>query len=153
MKKRIFTLTVNYDDPRWHEIRSADYSLVEGSLTVDRFPLQGKGQQQVTMELVCNKEVATTQEIIDEIKRRGYRLPDRAETEAFLEANPEESKTPIFSLCGSILRKGRRSTIPCLFHWRKRRMLNLMPLTSLWGQGNCFPAVRLPKKSKMKKAK
>ena len=151
-KKQIFTLTVNYDDPRWHEIREADYTSVGAGLTVERFPLQGSGEQKITVQFVSFKGAVTTKEIISEIRRQGCRLPDRAETEALLQVVPEERENKVFfSLCGSIVKKGRNATIPCLSYFRKCHSLDLVRFDSLWG-APCLLAVRLPKE-KVRKTK
>lgn len=99
----LFTMAVDYASERWESINRAIYAFVADGLTVKDFPIRGTGTAEVTYDYVTFDHEPTTQEVFDEVERRGdARMPDRAESETFLEKNPEERKqAPVIALCGS----------------------------------------------------
>lgn len=98
----MFTVSVNYDDPRWSEVKGEDFVSVEPPITDYVFWPAYHGQACVVMEYIVFVIEPTGREVLDEMKRRGLRAPDRAETETFLDKFPDEQKKfPIVSLCGT----------------------------------------------------
>lgn len=103
----VYELQVNYDDPGHHTLNPDEYSYVEGGLTEKDFPVRGTGEVDVMYEYVTFDQDPTTQEVLDEIERRGnLRVPDFAETRDFHAQNPGERKGGwIVSLCGVVTRR------------------------------------------------
>ncbi len=104
----LFTMVVDYASDRWKSINKALYSFVDGGLTVADFPIRGTGTAEVEYDYITFDHEPTTQEVFDEVERRGNcRMPDRAETETFLEKNTEERKqAPVIALCGTLSDRG-----------------------------------------------
>lgn len=138
-----FTVSVNYEDPRWAEIQRDSYTYVNPDLKYSHFPIGGHGAMEVAMEYVTFDHEPTTQEALDEIKRRGLRRPDRAEAESFLDQHPEEQKKfPVIGLCGSVVdRRGRRN-VACVNACEGERNLYFYWLLNRWYQFCRFLAVR-----------
>lgn len=99
---KTFTVSVNYDDPRWREISCEDFVSIEPPITDYHFWFARHGQGDVVIEYVIFANEPTGWEVLDEMKRCGLRAPDRAETETFLDKFPDEQKKfSIISLCGT----------------------------------------------------
>ncbi len=64
---KVFTVSVNYDDPRWRELKSDTYEYVNKDLKLEHFPVGGHGVSKVVMEYIIFNYEPTTREILDEI--------------------------------------------------------------------------------------
>lgn len=108
---RTLVAPVNYDDPAYRRIDRDEYYYADNELRPEHFPIRHQGQVNVTFEYITFDHEPTTQEVLDEVERRGdVELPDFANTRDFHKANPDErKKAPVISLCGSVvvLRGGR----------------------------------------------
>ncbi len=143
---RVFRVSVNYADARWSTLEGP-YTYVNSDLEPKHFPINGKGESEVTMEYVTfDHEPTTTQEVLDEIERRGnLRRPDRAEAESFIDAYPEEKdKYPIIGLCGALVGRDGRRDVACVRAHESRRRLAFGWLAYRWAQSCRFLAVRKP---------
>lgn len=141
-----FIVFVNYDDPRWRTIQHGSYARVNVDLGPEHFLIGGHGTREVVMEYVIfdDNYEPTAREVIAEISRRGLRLPDRAETESFLDQHPEAGQLgPTIGLCGSITARGEESDIAFIDvfggGWRT---MEFVWLDDCWDVGCCFLAVR-----------
>ncbi len=107
---------VNYDDPAHRRIDREKYYNVADSLRSEHFPIRHSGQANVTYEYVTFDHDPTTQEVLDEVERRGdVELPDFANTRDFHNANPDErKKAPVISLCGAIVSRDGRRGVACV---------------------------------------
>lgn len=135
-----FLVSVN-PDSRWRSIDRANYYYVDGALTVDDFPISGSAGE-VTMTYVTLDHEPSTQEVLDEFKRRGLKRPDRAQVESFLEQNPgERQKYPVIGLCGS--RGERRGVGSVAYVYADSRDIGLGwdGIDNRWGQVCRFLAV------------
>lgn len=136
-----FTCTVDHDDPAYRTMpkQGGDWYYVDTSLTTAHFPITRKGIEEVTYEYVEFDHEPTTQEVLNEIKRRGLERPDYAETMAFLKEHPNERKVaPVISLCGLV---GDRLVADVDARGFGLRLL-WDDLSSRWGQRCRFLAVR-----------
>ncbi len=143
VNRQSFTVMVNYDDPRWQGIDRPAYYYINDSLTVADFPVYKTGSEEVDYEYVEFDHDPTTQEVLDEIDRRGLRVPDRAEAEVFLDKNPDEPKKRwIAALCGTVsIRYGYRGVADVDANGRCRG-LDWDRLGNRWGRRGRFLAVR-----------
>lgn len=98
-----FTVSVNYDDPRWRAIKNDDYARVSGQLRPYQFPIIGHGTAEVIMQCIAFDDYEpTAQDVMIEIYKRGLRLPDRAETESFFDQYHQGQRKHVIGLCGSV---------------------------------------------------
>lgn len=113
----LFTMVVDYVSDRWKSINKALYAYVNPELTVEDFPIRGTGTAEVTYDYVTFDHEPSTQEVFDEVERRGdVRMPDRAEAETFLEKNPEERKqAPVIALCGLVAERCGDRIVACVY--------------------------------------
>lgn len=138
-----FTISVNYDAPCWAEIRRDSYTYVNPDLKHSHFPIGGHGAMEVVMEYVAFDHEPTTKEILDEIKRRGLRRPDRAEAESFLNQQPEEQKKfPVIGLVGSVVERIGEQNVAYVDANVGERAPDFYWLDSRWYQYCRFLAVR-----------
>ena len=140
----LFTMVVDYASDRWKSINKALYAYINDSLTVADFPIAGTGTGEVTYDYVTFDHEPTTQEVFDEIERRGnVRRPDRAEAETFLEKNPEERKqAPVIALCGSIVDRSGDRSVACVDANGNGLCLRWGWLDDRWNQSCRFLVVR-----------
>lgn len=113
--KRLFA-PVNYDDPAHRRIDRDQYYYVDNGLTPEHFPIRHTGQADVTFDYITFDHEPTTQEVLDEVERRGdVELPDFAATRDFHKANPDErKKAPVISLCGSFVDRSGSRYVACV---------------------------------------
>lgn len=142
--RTVFTVpNINYDDPRWRSLKG-DYYFSNTDLRPEHFPISRKGVGEVVMEYVVFDHEPTTQEALDCINGRSdLRLPDRAETEKFLDQNDQERKKfPIIGLCGSVVERSGDRSVACVFAGGDGRYLVFDWLGGHWDQHCRFLAVR-----------
>lgn len=141
-----FTVFVNYDDPRWRTIQRDDYARVNRHLYPCHFPINGRGTSEVIMECIAFDDYEPrAQDVMIEISKRGLRLPDRAETESFLDQYPEAQRmVPVIGLCGSVWARDIFLNIGFIdeSYVGGGRTMNFTLLTEYWDIGCCFLAVR-----------
>ena len=101
------TIQVNGDDPRWKSINEDDYNYVNDNLTIEDFPVK-PGKRTIEYEVIEFDDDKTTQEIMEEIKKRGLRLPDRAEAETILDDVEGEY---IIGICGVVQSDARSRSV------------------------------------------
>lgn len=133
---RRFSGVVNYDDPRWTEIRKGDYTYVDSDARVTHFPIQGKGQAPVTYGYLMCDHQPTTREVLDQVRRRGdIRHPDRAETESFIDAHQaEKDKYPVIGLYGSVVKLRGLRPVAYVRAYGSYRRLGFRGLGGRWGR-------------------
>lgn len=106
----LFRVTVDYGLPLAQMIASGKYDWTNGDITPERFPIQGEGKAPRELVLVHLDKVATTDEALAELDRRGLRPAKIEELLALGAARPELQKEfPIVAL-GSrfVSRRGGR---------------------------------------------
>ncbi|MBI3115399.1 MAG: hypothetical protein HYZ09_02825 [Candidatus Kerfeldbacteria bacterium] len=137
-------MVVDYASDRWKSINKALYAYVNDSLTVADFPIRGTGTGEVTYDYVTFDHEPTTQEVFDEVERRGdLRMPDRAEAETFLEKNPEERKqAPVVAFCGSLTGRGGLRCVAFVYAYADGVRLGWDWFDFRWVQSSRFLAVR-----------
>ena len=139
----VFTVSVNYDDQRWSAIQRQAYAYANPDLKPKHFPVGGRGVSEVVVEYVTFDHEPTTQEVMDKIQRRGLRVPDRAETESFLDTHPEEQKkSPVIGLCASVVARHGFRSVPDVYASAGERHLHFSWLSRHWSQYCRFFAVR-----------
>lgn len=107
---KTFTVLVDYDDPEhYREINPNDYYFVRSGLRrEEHYPIDRKFSGLVKrifeyLKFDNDDDERNTRKILDEIKHRGLRRPDFAETRDFLKAFPDEQNdASIISFCGTI---------------------------------------------------
>lgn len=139
----LFTM-VDYASDRWKFINKTLYCYVVDGLTVKDFPIRGTWAEEVQYDYVTFDHEPTTQEVFDEVERRGdVRMPDRAEAETFLEKNPEERKqAPVIALCGTLSNRGGGRSVACVNAEAVGVGLGWGWLFTRWGQNCRFLVVR-----------
>ena len=135
---------VNYDDPAHRRIDRDEYVYHDDSLTPEHFPIRHTGQADVEYDYITFDHDPTTQEVLDEVERRGdVELPDFANTRDFHKANPDErKKAPVISLCGSITDDGGYRGVAYVGASARGLSLYWSWIDYRWGQSCRFLVVR-----------
>lgn len=138
------TARVTYGNPDHHRLKRDQYRYIEGGLSSADFPVRGTEEADVTYEYVTFDHEPTTQEVLDEIGRRGnLRVPDFAETRDFHAQNPgEREKGWIMSLCGVVTRRGGDPGVALVDAYVHGLDLDWGWLDTRWRQARRFLAVR-----------
>lgn len=133
---RCLKALVNYDDPAHRSIDPKQYAYVDPSLSPEHFPVRGKGQAEVIFKYLEFDHEATTEEVLHTIAGRSdVRRPDKAETDSYLKANPQEpQEAPVISLCGAIEGRGCERRVACAYAGLDGVSLPWYWLSFRWGQ-------------------
>lgn len=134
--------TVNYDDPRWSRIDKGAYAYVDSDATPGSYPLQGTGTAVVEFDIRQFDHEPTTEQVMAWQNEDGFRTPDRAEVETYLDAHRAQTKQyPIVGICGKVFASGGR----CVWYVDERehgRGLLYDHLGGSWDQSFRFLRVR-----------
>ena len=141
-KEGIFPTKVNYDLSVESLVANGKYDWKNENITNKNFPTTKKGEVSLNMELVHFNQTLTSEEVIADLKKRGFRPAELHELLSFGIQYPEEQrKYPIVAL-GSVWRWDVGRRVPYLDGDGGKRDLNLDYFDSLW-VGYCrFLAVR-----------
>jgi len=140
----IFKVVVDYSLSLTEMIAAGDYDWTNSDITAENFPVSGDGRQEVELELVHLNREASTEEVLEELDRRGLRPARIEELLALGAKHPELQKQfPIIAF-GSVWRDpGGYRCVPCLGWGVSERGLSLGYDDGLrWGDLCRFPAVR-----------
>lgn len=138
-------IPVNHNDPRWRTL-TGPYTYINSDLKLEHFPINGKGKAEVTFGYLEHDHEPITQEVLDDIERdSSIRRPDRAETESFLGAHPEEKdKYPIIGLCGSLVSLRGYRLVAYVRADESYRGLDFSGLDDRWSRRCRFLVVCMP---------
>ena len=140
--KNIFRVTVDYSRSLAEMIGAGKYDWVNFDITAEHFPITGTGKAEVNLVLVHFNRAMSTNEVLDDFKKRGLRPAKIEELLALGERYPDlQREFPIVAL-GSAFEnpRGRRY---CPFLWRvgAERGLDLRLLERGWSGSFRFLAV------------
>lgn len=138
----VFEIEVDGTDPRWQEIDSKKYWYCYPNAYIRDFPIRS-GKRIVKYVLISFDENPTTQQVIDEIQKKGFTRPDRAITETILDGRKAECVgNPIVGVCG-VVRSGAYgdSVVGYVFESASGRGLSLRDLQDYWPRSCRFVAV------------
>ena len=130
-----FMVSVNYEDSRYRvPLPKSQKGLY--------FPIRGKGRATVIMAYLVLNQRSTKSLIMNGLAAKGWRLPDRAEAESFLDQYPDEPlKHDICGVCGPADSHGiALDFASCVWADRDGRGLTLHALDTL-GSHWCILAV------------
>jgi len=134
-------LTVNGSDSRW-ETLEGDYWYVNSSLRAEHFPIANPGVHDVEYDIDSFDHDPTTQEIMDWQNEPGFRPPDRAEAETYLDNAPDSKaqlgKSPIVAICGPLV----DGEVACAIAHVNGRNLDRHSLGNRWYRQYRFLRVR-----------
>lgn len=137
-----YPVTVDHGQSLEEMIATGRYGTSNSDITAKHFPITGAGQVEVQLHLVHLNRVATTDEVLAELDRRGLRPATLPELLAFGAKYPDlQREFPIAAL-GSVWRfpDGRR-LVAALDNWSGGRGLDLHWLEGGWGEYCRFAAV------------
>ena len=140
---RSFTVTVNYDLLLERMIEDGKYDWSNNDITANNFPMEGKVNVEVTIELVHFNRVMESDEVQKELDKQGLRPATLPELLAFAARYPDKQREfPIVAL-GSVWRSfGGRRDVPYLWSRSSGRGLGLSWLDRRWSILCHFAAVR-----------
>lgn len=138
-----FPLKVNYDLSVESLVAHGKYDWKNDNITTNNFPTVRKGEANLVLELVHFNKVLTSEEVLKELDKMGYRPAELHELLSFGEKYPDiQRQFTVFAL-GSLWRywNGDR-LVPYLRRCGGGRGLDLSYFSYGWG-GRCrFAAVR-----------
>ncbi len=134
-------LTVNGGDPRWKSIRKEDYYFINSGLSAADFPVV-PGSREVAYDVDTFDHQPTTEEVRAWQHAPGFRAPDRAEVETYLDEAPDSKaelgNSPIVGLCGIVT----GGDVACVYANGVGRFLFRGQLVGQWDQSCRFLRVR-----------
>lgn len=140
------TVLVNYDDARWRSIDHSRYAYVHPHVGIGLLPICGKGHAKRTFHLLRFRRELSTLEVLTTIEGMGFRCPDRAEVESYIDTVPGGTSRyydpPIIALCGSVEGDHRGLGIWSLYLTHLGRAFGFHKLESLCPHGCWFVSVR-----------
>ncbi len=138
-----YSVVVDYTKSLSQMVKAGKYELVNSNIIADHFPIKGEGQQEVEVTLFHFGRTMSSEEVISELKKAGYRPARIEELLALGAERPELQKQFSVVALGSVWRSpvGGRS-VPCLDWCAAGRNLRLRWLGFGWGGGWRFAAVR-----------
>lgn len=139
-----FKVIVDHELSRKDMIAAGKHDWVNEDITEKHFPRDKKeGKEKVDLELVYYNRVMTSEQVLSELKNRGYRPATLSELLAFGVAYPEKQREfPIVALGSVWLHPGSGRFVPCLFEWCDERCLSLGRYSGGWHGDYRFLAVR-----------
>ncbi len=141
-----YEVIVNRDLSRAESIEAGKYDWVNSDITQEHFPVKGSGKQNVNIVLFHFNRTITSDEVIAEMEKAGYRPADIDELLGLGVVNPDLQKEfPIVGL-GSVWRgPGGSRRVPYLGWGGVERDLDLHWFGNGWGARCRFAAVRKSK--------
>ena len=138
-----FPLRVNYDLSVESLVINGKYDWKNDAITGKNFPTTRKGEVDLVLELVHFNKVLTSEEVLKELDKMGYRPAELHELLTFGEKYPDiQRQFPVFAL-GSLLRLWDDDRhVPCLLRFGGGRDLYLRYFSVRWGEDCRFAAVR-----------
>lgn len=130
-----FCVTVNYQDPRWSQIRKQDYSYCSPKLRLKDFPIDGEGEVVVRCGWLHFNDETSIEEYAEVLKNLKLKSPNRAVSETVLDMLGEEERTNNPSLCVCGIRRVDTQGNACvgaLFAGRFGRHMERHFLDSEW---------------------
>ena len=139
----VFKVTVDYEMTVEEAVRKGAYDHSNGDITTKHFPLTRKGRTEVEVKLFHFNRKMTSEEVLAEMDKAGYRAAETHELLALGEKYPEEQrKYPIAGL-GSVWlgwRDGFR--VVCLDENDNEREVPLYWFEAYWTERWRFAGVR-----------
>ena len=138
-----FRLTVNYDLSVEDMVKLGKYDWTNSDITSEHFPVTRQGKSEVEVELVHFDRVMSSNDVLRELDKQGYRPADLRELLDFGAAYPEEQRKYPIAALGSVwqLPNGRRR-VADLVGSAGYRGLGLDWLEDDWNEFWRFLAVR-----------
>ena len=139
----IFPIQVNYDLRLEAAIKAGNYDWKNDDITEKHFPSKRSGQAEIEIQLFHFNKVMTSEEVIQEMDKQGYRPAELPELLAFGAKYPDEQrKYPIVAL-GSVYQywDGDRY-VSYLWRGDGERDLGLIWFGVGWGASFRFAGVR-----------
>lgn len=139
----VFTVVVDYSMSLADMIAVGRYDWTNSDITAENFPVSGEGQKEVEVELVHLNRDASTEEVLEELERRGLRPAKIEELLALGAKYPELQKEfPIIAF-GSVWRDPDGGRYVPFLHWGDdERDLHLDCFDNHWLDVCRYPAVR-----------
>jgi hypothetical protein len=136
------SLKVNYDLRVEAAIKAGKYDWTNDNITDKNFPTSRTGQHEVEMKLFHFNRDMTSEQVIEELKKQGYRPAELHELLVLGEKYPDlQRQFPIIAL-GSVWQDWDDRFVPCLCRRGDERFLIPGYFNSRW-DGRCrFAAVR-----------
>ena len=138
-----FKVLVDYTKPLKEMIVAGKYDWVNGDITQERFPIKGTGQKEVEVTLFHFNKTITSDQVISEMDKAGYRPARLEELLALGVSQPELQKQFPVVAVGSVWRRnpGGHRNVPYLHWFSAERCLGLYWFEGGWGGHWRFAAV------------
>lgn len=139
----IFKVEVDYGLSLAEMIKAGRYDWMDGGITPERLPVSGEGKAEVALELVHLNRLASTDEVLAELDRRGLRPATPPEHLAFGAKFPDlQRQFQIVALGSRIVDPDGRRFFTCLDWNDGGRVLRLCAGASGWHHIYRFLALR-----------
>ncbi|MDD5341950.1 MAG: hypothetical protein PHI73_01285 [Patescibacteria group bacterium] len=135
-------LTVNYGDLRWKTVgKMRRDGCVAEDIVASDFPVERQGAAEVVFEIIELPRSTAPKAVIDKFSGQGLRLPDRAESETFIECNGGNFKNKLAAFCGRARVNGTRFETATVYFYGATNM-SWRTFDCEWGSGVYILAVR-----------
>ena len=137
-----YKVLVDYGQTLQQMVANGKYDYANSDITSGNFPMTGNGKQEVVVELVHFNRYISSDEVLKELDRFGYRAATAEKLRAFGAAYPEKQREfPIVAL-GTVRLLGGGRRVLCLWRGRSGRDLGLCWFEDGWYDDYRFLAVR-----------
>lgn len=138
-----YTCTVDYGITIEEAVRRGHYNYADANITSQNFSTKQKGKVERVMELIHFDCYISTNEILKEFDRMGYRPAELHELLAFGEQHPDvQRKFPVVALGPVWRRPDGYRLVPCLWGGTDNRGLGLHWFGGGWVSGFRFIVCR-----------
>lgn len=137
-----FSVRVNCDLSVESLVAHGKYDWKNDDIASKNFPTTRKGEADLVLELVRFNKVLTSEEVLKELDKLGYRPAELHELLAFGEKYSDiQRQFPVIAL-GSVWQYWGGRYVPCLYGVGDERRLGLSYFSGRWGEHCRFAAVR-----------
>ena len=132
MKYEKFEITVDHTETLEQMILAGRYDWVNRDITTERFPLKGDGLVTRVAYLIHFDRKLSSDDVVDEIRRRGKRPASIQELLAFGARYPNIQRRFLVVALDPSAEVGDQSRVACLYRVGPRRYLGLVRWDVVW---------------------
>lgn len=142
-QKRNFDIVVDYDQSLKEMIKAGGYDYIDNDITAEHFPVEGEGEQKKTIILLHFNKIMTSDEVMAEMDKQGFRPAKIEDLLVLGKTEPELQRQFLIVALGSVWRDLHNGRHVSYLHWSGLgRYLNCHWFEDGWSASNRFVALR-----------